>query len=65
MAGGGGVGGEWVLSSHWEKEPEQEQVMGKLSAMPRPGAAPASGAHPWLGLPAGPRGARGGEVDRK
>lgn len=38
--------------------------MGKLAAMPRLGAAPVSRAHPWLGSPAGPPGAGGGEVDR-
>lgn len=38
--------------------------MGKLAAMPRLGVAPASGA-PWLGLPAGPLGSEGGEVDSK
>lgn len=38
--------------------------MGKLAAMPGLGAAPVSRAHPWLGSPAGPPGAGGGEVNR-
>jgi hypothetical protein len=45
------------------KEPEQEQVMGKLAAMPRPGAALASRAHLWLGSPENPLG--GKEVRRR
>lgn len=54
--------GHWALAGR--KEPEQEQVMGKLAAMPRLGAALVSGAHPWLESPASPLGNGGNEVDR-
>lgn len=47
------------------KKLEEEQVIGMLAALPRPGAVLASRAHPWPRFPAGPLGSGVSGVDRK